>query len=70
MNAEITPFPNGPLKAERISALKNSRRETVDTSEEIFLCRCGSKPYWLPSMPNPDRPTIPEWTSALDAVIS
>ena len=48
MNAEITPLPNGPLKAERINALKNSRGETVDTSKTIFLCRCGfsrNKPY-------------------------
>jgi len=48
MDAEITPTPDGPFKAERIKALKDARGETIDTSEEIFLCRCGSsknKPY-------------------------
>jgi CDGSH-type Zn-finger protein/ferredoxin len=48
MNAEITPLPNGPLKAERLKALKNAHGETIDTSETVFLCRCGSsknKPY-------------------------
>ncbi len=48
MNAEITPTPNGPLKAHRIKALKNARGETIDASETIYLCRCGSsknKPY-------------------------
>jgi len=48
MNAKITPLPNGPLKAERIKALKNAGGETIDTGETIFLCRCGSsknKPY-------------------------
>jgi CDGSH-type Zn-finger protein len=48
MGPEITPTPNGPLKAERIPALKNDRGETIDTDELIFLCRCGAsknKPY-------------------------
>ena len=48
MNAEITPLPNGPLQVDRIKALKNARGEIIDTSESIFLCRCGSsknKPY-------------------------
>lgn len=48
MNAQITPLPNGPLKAEHIQALKNARGEIIDRSETIFLCRCGSsknKPY-------------------------
>jgi CDGSH-type Zn-finger protein len=48
MNAEITPTPNGPLHAQRISALKNDRGETIDSSESIYLCRCGAshnKPY-------------------------
>jgi len=48
MSAEITPTPNGTLKAERINALKNARGETIDTSDTIFLCRCGAsknKPY-------------------------
>lgn len=48
MNAEITPLPNGPLKAERIQALKNASGETISTAEEIALCRCGAsknKPY-------------------------
>jgi CDGSH-type Zn-finger protein len=48
MGSEITPTPNGPLKAERIQALKNDRGETIDTDELIFLCRCGAsknKPF-------------------------
>jgi CDGSH-type Zn-finger protein len=48
MNAEITPLENGPLKAQGIKALKNAHGKVVDTSKEIFLCRCGSsknKPY-------------------------
>jgi CDGSH-type Zn-finger protein len=48
MSAEITPTPNGPLKAERIRALKNARGETISQDAEIFLCRCGAsknKPY-------------------------
>lgn len=48
MNPEITPIENGPLKALGIRALKNARGEVVDTSETMFLCRCGSskkKPY-------------------------
>ena len=48
MKAEITPTPNGPLKVERISALKNARGKTIDRGEELYLCRCGAsknKPY-------------------------
>jgi CDGSH-type Zn-finger protein len=48
MDGEITPTPNGPLHAEHIKMLKNDRGETIDTSESIFLCRCGAsknKPY-------------------------
>lgn len=48
MEAEITPTENGPLHAQRIRALKNDRGETIDTSESIYLCRCGAsknKPY-------------------------
>ena len=48
MNAEITPLPDGPLKADGIKALKNARGETIDTGESIYLCRCGAsknKPY-------------------------
>ncbi len=48
MDPEITPTTNGPLKAERIQALKNDRGEIIDTDESIFLCRCGAsknKPY-------------------------
>jgi CDGSH-type Zn-finger protein len=48
MAAEITPIPNGPLQAQRITALKNDRGETIDAGESIFLCRCGAsknKPY-------------------------
>ncbi len=48
MNARITPTPNGPLLAERITALENDRGETIDTAEAIYLCRCGAsknKPY-------------------------
>jgi CDGSH-type Zn-finger protein len=48
MNAEITPTPNGPLHAERITALKNDRGETIDAADSIYLCRCGAsqnKPY-------------------------
>jgi CDGSH-type Zn-finger protein len=48
MNAEITPVPNGPLQAVRIGALKNAKGEVIDSSETIFLCRCGAskkKPY-------------------------
>ncbi|HXC02786.1 MAG TPA: CDGSH iron-sulfur domain-containing protein [Opitutaceae bacterium] len=48
MDPEITPATNGPLKVERIQALKNDRGEIIDTDESIFLCRCGAsknKPY-------------------------
>ncbi len=48
MDAEITPTPNGPLQARHIERLQNDRGETIDTSEEIYLCRCGgsqNKPY-------------------------
>src|SRR5260221_14344317 len=48
MDAAITPTPNGPLHAERITALKNDGGETIDTADSIYLCRCGAsqnKPY-------------------------
>jgi CDGSH-type Zn-finger protein len=48
MSAEITPTQNGPLHAQRITALKNDGADTIDTSESIYLCRCGAstnKPY-------------------------
>ena len=48
MNAEITPTEDGPLHAQHILALKNSRGETIGTGDSIYLCRCGqsrNKPY-------------------------
>ena len=48
MDAEITPTPNGPLHAERITALKNDQGKTINADESIYLCRCGAsknKPY-------------------------
>src|SRR5579859_10796 len=41
MDAEITPTEDGPLHAQHIHALKNSRGETIDTGDAIYLCRCG-----------------------------
>lgn len=48
MDAEITPTANGPLQAQHIQALKNDAGETINTDDEIYLCRCGqskTKPY-------------------------
>lgn len=48
MGAEIDPTKDGPLHAQHIRALKNDRGETINTSADLYLCRCGhskSKPY-------------------------
>ena len=48
MDGQITPTANGPLQVEHIGALRKDRGETIDTSDSIYLCRCGAsknKPY-------------------------
>lgn len=45
---KVVATENGPYKVVGVPALKNARYETLETSEEMYLCRCGgssNKPY-------------------------
>lgn len=44
----ISPIENGPLHVTGALELKNVDGETIETTEELYLCRCGhskNKPY-------------------------
>ena len=47
-DATIEVLKDGPLKVTGITQRRNSRGETLEVQETIFLCRCGGsqkKPY-------------------------